>query len=241
MSSIKTIAKQVLPTPVISFLRKIVSPRPQGEGHYKAILLSEKESEQGSYKKYLGGGAEEWQVRGAFQLFFLKTLGLRPESRFLDIGCGPLRAGIHFIDFLEARNYCGVDYNADFIHVANQVCEENDLATKAPAFYVVDNFDFSVVDRDFDFAIAFSVLNHCNSDQRATFFREVSAPMKNGGKIYITHANWFDESAISIGEVSATRRFQDASDVSEDLKMEEWGWGDNEGSIYPIVELTVTK
>ena len=62
-----------------------------------------------AYKASLGGSKSEWKLRGKFQLEFMKVIGLKPHHEFLDIGCGPLRAGIHFIEYLDKRKYFGFD------------------------------------------------------------------------------------------------------------------------------------
>jgi SAM-dependent methyltransferase len=50
-----------------------------------------------------------WKETAAFQIAFLKEMGLRPHHRVLDIGCGPLRGGFPLIEYLQARGYTGVD------------------------------------------------------------------------------------------------------------------------------------
>jgi hypothetical protein len=48
-----------------------------------------------------------WEEIGKLQLDFLVNQGLRPTHKFLDIGCGTLRGGRHFIRYLDAGNYAG--------------------------------------------------------------------------------------------------------------------------------------
>ena len=47
--------------------------------------------------------------------------GLKPEHKLLDVGCGPLRGGIKFINYLEPGNYYGVDKRADVIDESNRM------------------------------------------------------------------------------------------------------------------------
>src|SRR3954453_8856690 len=42
-----------------------------------------------------------WDELGKLQLDYLVGQGLKPEHYVLDVGCGPLRAGVHFIGYLE--------------------------------------------------------------------------------------------------------------------------------------------
>ncbi|MEP7241878.1 MAG: class I SAM-dependent methyltransferase [Devosia sp.] len=133
-------------------------------------LLSDAAIAAGEHKKLLGGGAAQWEARGAAQLEFMRQQGLSEPSRLLDIGCGPGRAAVHFIAFLEANGYCGIDYNASFIRAADLAVEHLGLTAKAPRFEVIDDFEVGALGRRFDFALAFSVLNHCTAAQRSAFF-----------------------------------------------------------------------
>src|SRR3569833_897060 len=63
------------------------------------------------YNSQLGGGRATWDSRGRFQLELMRSRGLLPTSTLLDIGCGPLRAGIPFIRYLDTGYYFGFDYN----------------------------------------------------------------------------------------------------------------------------------
>jgi hypothetical protein len=46
------------------------------------------------------GNVPHWEYMGKLQLDYLVERGLKPEHNLLDVGCGPLRAGIHFIEYL---------------------------------------------------------------------------------------------------------------------------------------------
>ena len=67
------------------------------------------------------GYVEEWEQHGQAQFDYLKSKGLEPQHTFLDIGCGPLRGGIHFIRYLDAGNYYGVEKNAEVLETARDV------------------------------------------------------------------------------------------------------------------------
>ena len=206
---------------------------------YSRISLSDKEIEQETYKQYLGGGAEKWKIRGAFQLNFLQRMGLQPSHTVLDIGCGPVRGGEHIIRYLEPASYWGVDDNRDFIRAAEQIVRrDNSLKVKAPVIRRVDNFEFSSVDKRFDYALAFSVLNHCNEDQRRRFLTKLPGVLKKESKTYITHAKWFTISALPGTRLRLNAKFNVPEDVSRDLVMEEWGWPDDK-LIFPILELAL--
>jgi len=56
-----------------------------------------------------------WDKAGNIQFQFLIQEGLKPELTLLDIGCGPLRAGLLFIKYLAPGNYTGIDISQEAI------------------------------------------------------------------------------------------------------------------------------
>ena len=190
---------------------------------YASVSVTDEDISTEAYKEHFGGGPEAWERRGMAQLRFLRERGLKPTTRLLDIGCGPLRGGVHFIEYLDPGNYCGVDYNADFIRAAQRIVETSGLEGKSPRLQTV--LDFAFDDGEFDFALAFSVLNHCNDEHRSFFFRNISRPMKRGGRVFISHVDpWFDKRLLESLPLVNSSRFA--------LSFR----GNN---FIPIVELTV--
>ncbi len=63
----------------------------------------------GRHRRRIGG--RNWEQRGLLQFEFLVAQGLEPGHSLLDVGCGPLRAGVHFVEFLEPGHYYGIDIN----------------------------------------------------------------------------------------------------------------------------------
>lgn len=154
------------------------------------------------------------------------------NSKLLDVGCGPGRAAKYLIEFLEDENYYGIDYNPDFIKAAEAMSKRYKLDTKNPRFEVVHDFNFENIEPDFDYAMVFSVLNHCDFEQKAAFFKMIPKPLKAGGKVYITHALWFDQTYIKKSEIIMTNQFG-----SNDFDIIKYGWKNKE-EIFPIIELT---
>ena len=58
------------------------------------------------HREYVGG---LWEEIGRLQFKFLLRQGLAPSDCFLDIACGSLRGGVHFIDYLNPGNYLGIE------------------------------------------------------------------------------------------------------------------------------------
>jgi hypothetical protein len=69
------------------------------------------------YRAFVGP-FDQYDVMGATQFALLFALGLRQTHRFLDIGCGSLRAGRLFIAYLDPGNYVGVEPNQWLIEEA---------------------------------------------------------------------------------------------------------------------------
>ena len=67
------------------------------------------------HRAYIGGRWEEW---GRVEFEFMVSRGLRPEHVLLDIACGALRAGVHFIPYLDAGNYLGIEKELSLIHIS---------------------------------------------------------------------------------------------------------------------------
>ncbi len=60
--------------------------------------LSIKEIEEKAHRGLVGG---LWDELGKLQLDFLTESGLKPSHKLLDIGCGCLRGGVHYVKYLE--------------------------------------------------------------------------------------------------------------------------------------------
>ena len=102
-----------------------------------------------------------WDELGKLQLDYLVEQGLQPEHYLLDVGCGPLRAGVHFIGYLEPGHYAGIDKRGDTLERARQVeLPRYGVEDKAPNLLVNGAFEFTKLGQTFDYAIAQSVFTH---------------------------------------------------------------------------------
>lgn len=122
-----------------------------------ARQLSQAEIDAKEHRELVGG---LWEEVGALQFAYLKGRGLLPSHRLLDIGCGALRGGLHFIRYLDTGNYYGMDVNASLIEAGRRELVEANLADRNPHLLVADGFALSPFATSFDFAIAVSVFSH---------------------------------------------------------------------------------
>ena len=81
--------------------------------YYRAVMRSDAaRSREGAVGSHTH---ESWLELGKLQFDYATGHGLKPEMRMLEIGCGNLRAGRLFIDYLEPGNYYGMDISPDIL------------------------------------------------------------------------------------------------------------------------------
>src|ERR1700682_2262588 len=102
-----------------------------------ARQLSNAEIDAKEHRDLVGG---LWEEIGTLQFEYLKGRGLRPSHRLLDLGCGALRGGLHFIRYLSAGNYYGIDVNASLIEAGKRELIEAGLVDRKPNLLVTEGF-----------------------------------------------------------------------------------------------------
>ena len=207
---------------------------------YSQIKLDSAQLDAQAYKNFLGGKAENWEKRGAFQLELLRFMGLHPGASFLDVGCGPIRAGVHFIRFLDPGNYHGVDFSPSFIEAAHRIVESEGLTPRAARISMLAGFDFARMGRSYDCILCFSVLNHCSPTDRNRFFQRIPIVMHENTRLVITHGGWFDTRSLEGTALSLQATLADETDLPEHLKFADWGFGEA-GDRLPILQLRLDR
>jgi SAM-dependent methyltransferase len=123
------------------------------------------------YRSYVGGhNAERWYGIGKLQYHFLVKNGLRPAHRFLDVGCGSLRAGMYLIPYLDQGCYFGLEPEKLLVEsgLKNEFFFEV-WKERSPTFSYNYEFDLSFIGH-FDYAMANSIFTHLNeSDIKLCF------------------------------------------------------------------------
>ncbi len=108
----------------------------------------------------LAGPPDLWEMKRAFQIHFLKQVGLLPHHRLLDLGCGPLRGGTPLIEYLEAGMYTGVDVRREALEEGRRELTKSGLSTRQPALVHCKRLRELNLEQKFDHVWAFAVLIH---------------------------------------------------------------------------------
>jgi hypothetical protein len=138
------------------------------------------------HRDYVGG---MWEEMGRLQFDFLISRGLRPEHVFLDIACGSLRAGVHFIRYLDPGNYLGIEKEKVLIHrglsreLPPDVREE-----KRPELVASDSFEFDRFSKQPDFSLAQSLFTHLTAADVERCLINLRANVATEHQFYATFA-----------------------------------------------------
>ena len=154
--------------------------------------------EQLGHRRYVGG---HWDEIGRLQFEFMRTRGLEPHHRFLDVACGALRAGVHFIPWLAPGRYFGIEKEAELVRLGLEVeLAPGLLASHAPRIHVDDDFDFGVFGEHFDHALANSLFTHLPPALISRCLERLRPHMVDGG---VFHASFFEVETAVPTEASA--------------------------------------
>lgn len=156
------------------------------EPDYQAWAFDEEARDHGMHRTAVGGKGK-WEVMGQRQLDFLRGQGLRPDMRFLDVGCGSLRAGRLLVPYLDPGHYYGIDIGAEIVEAGYERELDDAARARLPRanLRMTDRFDadFGV---EFDMAIAQSVFTHVSLNHVRLCLYRVAKVMKPGGRFYAT-------------------------------------------------------
>jgi hypothetical protein len=174
--------------------------RPRGPGWHRAAV----------------GGM--WEEVGALQFEFMVRHGLAPHHYLLDVGCGALRGGVHFIRYLEPAHYYGLEHEPATLEAGRTIeLVRAGLEHKHPQLLLDDDFDLSTVPPAvrFDFMLAQSVFTHLTPAMIERCLRKVMPRLDGGGTFYAT--------------------FHESRDGAvDDGKPHRWRSNERRGAKYPV-------
>lgn len=131
----------------------------------------------------------QWEQLGNLQFEYLRDAGLAPHHSLLDIGCGTLRGGRHFIRYLDANRYTGIDISPAAIDYARELVREESLDEKRPRLVLCRDmtFDFCELQRQtFDFILAHSVFTHLMPEHIEECFSHIGTVMTVRTQFFFT-------------------------------------------------------
>jgi SAM-dependent methyltransferase len=146
--------------------------------------LTDDEIAAGAHRAVVGG---MWDEIGRLQCDFLISAGLRPDHRLIDVGCGALRGGIHFIKYLAAGKYHGLDINASLIEAGKREIELAGLADQQANLLVNERFEMFRFNVNFDFGIAQSVFTHLPLNHIISCLVQVKRALGPQGRFFATY------------------------------------------------------
>jgi SAM-dependent methyltransferase len=128
-----------------------------------------------------------WEEIGNLQFAFVVNHGLLPHDRLLDIGCGTLRGGRHFIRYLDAGNYAGMDISVKAIEYGQSLVRAEGLSEKQPRLLCSRNLNFDEFRGEtFGFLLAQSVFTHLMPEHIEECFQHVGSIMSRESKFFFT-------------------------------------------------------
>jgi SAM-dependent methyltransferase len=127
--------------------------------YYRAVMRADAAT---SPEAAVGSATHDrWLALGQMQFDYLVRHGLAPHHNLLEIGCGNIRAGRLFIDYLQAGHYYGVDISPDILLAATETLTEYGLQAKVPYLVLVDDLRLAFLPGEhFDVVHAHSVFSH---------------------------------------------------------------------------------
>jgi SAM-dependent methyltransferase len=125
---------------------------------------------------------EAWLRSGQKQFDYLRSHGLDPSMRLLEIGCGNLRAGHLLIEHLDPGNYVGIDISPDILLAALDTVTEFGLQARLPRLMLVRDLKLRFLpDEAFAVVHAHSVFSHSPIEVIDECLRNVGRIMTPGG------------------------------------------------------------
>lgn len=151
---------------------------------------------------------------GELQYEFLVNRGLTPSDTLLDLGCGTLRGGRYYIEYLDAGNYVGMDISEEALKKGRELLTDDLVSEKEPNLIRNSNLEFAELDGwKFEFIIAQSVFTHLPKREIEECFANIGKILSHDGVFYAT----FFESKTDSVEIDGPSSFNYHSETLKEL------------------------
>ena len=139
------------------------------------------------HRAYVGG---LWEKIGRLQFEFLLRQGLARSDCLLDIACGSLRGGVHFINYLNPGNYLGIEKQRRLVELGiEKELGRAVFLKQKPEFVFSGDFEFHRFSKIPSYSIAQSLLTHLVPSDIHTCLRNLRAFVKDG---HVAFATFFE-------------------------------------------------
>ncbi len=166
-------------------------------------------------KSAIGG---QWEKMGSRQIEFFREQGLKSNHSMLDIGCGSLRGGLHFISYLDTGKYTGMDISPELLEKGKSFLKEAGLESKQPKFQLTTNMLFGDFNQKFDYLNAQSVLSHMPVEDIEEMFQNLHKVMHKNSIFIATYKELMKGHAeyhSSVSELNFHYPFEELQGIAE--------------------------
>jgi cyclopropane fatty-acyl-phospholipid synthase-like methyltransferase len=162
--------------------------------------MTTSEVKRKKHRDFVGG---LWDEVGQLQFDFMVSRGLTSASKLLDIGCGALRGGVHFVRYLDDGNYYGIDINKSLLKAGERELQESGVGGKRVHLHRTDRFDATGFGIKFDFGVSVSLITHLPANQIIYCFLQMRQVMHDRSSFYFT---FFEVPELPISDAYAQPR-----------------------------------
>ena len=136
------------------------------------------------HREYVGG---KWGEIGKLQFDFMTSRGLKPQDISLDIACGSLRGGVHFIRYLDRGHYLGIDKEPELIDAGiEKELGRAAFEKKSPEFVISGEFEFHRFSKQPTLAMAHALFTHLIPQDIEFCLSRLRPCVPKGARLYAT-------------------------------------------------------
>jgi len=148
------------------------------------MLEGPKGVEELGHRLYVGG---HWEEMGDLQYRFMLSQGLKPSDCLVDVACGSLRGGRHFIEYLDQGNYLGLEQEKALVELGIEYELGRDLLKeKTPEFVISSDFEFENFSAKPAYGLAQSLFTHLSQEDIALCLGKLRAVVDPGALFFAT-------------------------------------------------------